>query len=235
MDASTKIALVTGGNRGLGFETCRQLGRLNFKVILGARDKNKGEAAAAKLRQEKLDVSWQALDVTNPESISSLRQFVADKFGRLDVLINNAAILLGEDTNVLELSVDELRHSMDSNVYGPLLLCQAFVPLMQKNGYGRVVNVSSVAGQLASMTSYAPAYSMSKTCLNALTRLVSAQTRTHNILVNAVCPGWVKTDMGGSAAPLSPVEGADTIVWLAMLPDGGPNGEFFQNRRVVRW
>jgi NAD(P)-dependent dehydrogenase (short-subunit alcohol dehydrogenase family) len=153
----------------------------------------------------------------------------------VDVLVNNAAVLLGEDETVLGAPVDEYRRSMEANVYGPLVLCQALMPGMLKRRYGRIVNVSSGAGQLAGMTDYAPPYSVSKAALNALTRFLAHAGRARNVLVNAVDPGWVRTDMGGPSAPRSVAEGADTIVWCATLPNGGPTGGFFHDRRAVPW
>lgn len=235
MNVNPRVALVTGGNRGLGLEICRQLGRLEYKVILAARDKAKGEAAAELLRRDDLDVTWHALDVTKPASIAKIKSHIVDKIGRIDVLVNNAAVLLGENENILDLDAESFRASMEANVIGPLLLCQALVPLMFKSNYGRVVNVSSTAGQLSTMADYAPAYSMSKACLNALTRMISSQGKNGNVLVNSVCPGWVRTEMGGPSAPRSVEQGVDSIIWLATLPDDGPNGGFFQDRRKIPW
>ena len=156
------------------------------------------------------------------------------ELGGADVLINNAAIL-HEAGSALDAELDDYRRSMETNVYGPLLLCQAFVPGMMKRRYGRVVNVSSGAGQLSSMGSYAPPYSLSKAALNALTRQFADAARGRNVLVNAVDPGWVRTDMGGRSAPRSVEEGAAGIVWAATLPDGGPSGGFFHDGRAEPW
>jgi NAD(P)-dependent dehydrogenase (short-subunit alcohol dehydrogenase family) len=144
-------------------------------------------------------------------------------------------VLLGEDGDVLTAPVDEFRESMETNVYGPLLLCQALMPGMRRRRYGRVVNVSSGAGQISSMSDYAPPYSLSKAALNALTRQLAQAGRDRNVLVNAVDPGWVRTDMGGRSAPRSVEQGADTIVWCATLPDRGPTGGFFHDRREMAW
>ena len=153
----------------------------------------------------------------------------------VDVLVNNAAVLLGEDDSVLTAPPEHFRRSMETNAYGPLGLCQALMPGMLRRRYGRIVNVSSGAGQLAGMADYAPPYSVSKAALNALTLQLAHEGRGGNVLVNAVDPGWVRTDMGGASAPRSVGEGADTIVWCATLPDGGPTGTFFHDRKAIPW
>ena len=155
--------------------------------------------------------------------------------GRVDVLVNNAAILLGENDDVFSIATDDYRRTFETNLFGVIEVCRAFVPAMAHAGYGRVVNVSSGAGQLATMSTYAPAYSMSKAALNAFTRILADTYRSSGVLANVVDPGWVRTDMGGPSAPRSPQEGADTIVWLATLPDRGPTGGFFRDRRAIEW
>lgn len=238
MSEAQKVAVVTGGNRGIGFETCRQLAKQGIKVILTSRDEAKGKAAAEKLQAEGLDVISHSLDVTNPDSIEGLAQFIKSNFGRLDILVNNAGVLLDyaeSDGSVFNLKISTLQKTLETNTFAPLLLCQALVPLMKEHNYGRVVNVSSGAGQLHDMSSGYPSYRISKTALNAVTRIVANELKGTNILVNAVCPGWVKTDMGGENAPRSPQQGADTIVWLATLPDDGPTSGFFRDRKLLDW
>jgi NAD(P)-dependent dehydrogenase (short-subunit alcohol dehydrogenase family) len=230
-----RTALVTGGNRGIGLEVCRRLGALGYRVLLGGRNRDQAEAAANSLRREGSQVLARVLDVTDAASIRHLAEAVEQEFGGADVLVNNAAVLLSEGAEVLSVPVEDFRESMETNVYGPLLLCQALMPGMRRRRYGRVVNVSSGAGQLATMSDYAPAYSVSKAALNALTRLLAHAGRDRNVLVNAVDPGWVRTDMGGPSAPRSVEQGADTIVWCATLPDGGPTGGFFHDRQPVEW
>ena len=233
-----KIAIVTGANRGLGFETCRQLASKDIQVVLTSRDETNGKAAVEKLQAEGLDVVYHPLDVTNAESIEHLAQFIRNEFGKLDILVNNAGIardFTDAENSIFNTKIDTLQETIETNLYGPLLLSQALIPLMKKHNYGRVVNVSSGAGQLSDMNTGYPAYRISKTALNALTRLFANELKDTNILVNAVCPGWVKTDMGGSNAPRTVEQGVDTIVWLATLPDDGATSGFWRDRQPIPW
>ncbi|MBX9811714.1 MAG: SDR family oxidoreductase [Burkholderiales bacterium] len=231
-----RIVVVTGGNRGIGFEICRQLAKRGLHVVLTARSAAKGRAAAAVLRDEGLEVEPRQLDVTSARSIKALATHLDKRHGRLDVLVNNAGVLLDpRGSRLLDSKVNTYRDTLETNLFGPLMLCQALVPLMRKNGYGRIVNLSSRLGQLSDMGTGTPAYRISKTALNALTRTLAAELRDTNILVNSMCPGWVKTDMGGPKAPRTPEAAADTAVWLATLPDGGPSGGFFRDRQPLPW
>lgn len=242
MNASKRVAVVTGANRGIGFETCRQLAKQGVQVILTSRDEAKGKAAAENLQAEGLDVKFYPLDVTSTDSIEHLAEFIRNEFGKLDILVNNAGILLDplgqQEENALHAKIDTIRETMQTNVYGPLLLCQALIPLMKEQNYGRIVNVSSGIGQLSGMekmsASY-PGYRISKAGLNVVTRMLANELRDTNILVNSVCPGWVKTDMGGPNAMRTVEQGADTIVWLATLPDDGPTNGFFRDRQLIDW
>jgi len=175
------------------------------------------------------------LDVTNPESIRSAQRAVAGRFDGVDILVNNAAVLLFEHEDVLSVPLDAYRRTFETNLFGAIEVSRVFAPAMAQSGYGRIVNVSSGAGQLARMSDYAPAYSMSKAALNAFTRILAHTYQGNGVLVNAADPGWVRTDMGGPSAPRSPREGADTIVWLATLPDDGPTGGFFHDRQPIAW
>lgn len=230
-----RIAVVTGANKGIGFETVRHLSRAGVKVILTARDKARGEKASEALIREGMDVLFHQLDVTDGKSIKNLHEYVCREFGKLDILVNNAGVLLDRDKSGLDVDPDTVRKTMETNVYGPLVLCQTFIPQMRKNGYGRIVHVSSGMGQLSDMGAGYLAYRLSKTALNAVTRVIAEEVRGSNILVNSMSPGWTRTDMGGPNATRSPELGADTITWLATLPDGGPTGGFFMDRKPITW
>jgi NAD(P)-dependent dehydrogenase (short-subunit alcohol dehydrogenase family) len=233
---ASRVALVTGANRGLGFETSRQLLAKGLTVVLAGRDDAALERARRALTErEQRHAVTVRMDVTDVDSIVAAQKTIGERVGAVDVLVNNAAVLLFENDDVLSIPPDAYRQTFDTNVFGAIDVCRAFVPAMAGAGYGRIVNVSSGAGQLTTMSAYAPAYSMSKAALNAFTRILAHTYRDRGVLVNAVDPGWVRTDMGGRAAPRSPEEGADTIVWLATLPDGGPTGGFFHDRRAIDW
>ncbi|MBP6786638.1 MAG: SDR family oxidoreductase [Candidatus Promineofilum sp.] len=229
-----RVALMTGANRGIGLEVCRQLAGRGLRVVLTARDPNKGQAAADGLIANGLDVTFLPLDVSDPAAAEAARVWVEGRYGRLDVLVNNAAVYLDDNVSIFDVPLSTFDKTLAANLYGPLHLCRAFVPGMRQRGYGRVVNVSSESGQLSTMGGYTAAYAISKTALNGLTRVVAAEAG-QAVKVNAVCPGWVRTDMGGPHASRSVAEGADTIVWLATLPDSGPTGGFFQDRRPIAW
>jgi NAD(P)-dependent dehydrogenase (short-subunit alcohol dehydrogenase family) len=237
--AAGRIAVVTGGNRGMGFETCRQLARLGARVVLTSRDPAKGETAARRLQDAGLDVRDHSLDVADDASIGRLAAFVRGEFGRLDILVNNAGIVRGRDEpreramRPFDATPAGLREVLATNLIGPFLLCQALIPLMR--GSGRVVNVSSGMGQLTDMGADFPAYRISKAGLNALTRIFGSELAGTGIKVNAACPGWVRTDMGGAGATRSVEEGVATTIWLATLPDDGPSGGLFRDRKPIPW
>ena len=242
-DKSSKpVAVVTGANRGLGLETARQLAKRDLRVIITSRNPSKGEAALEKLLAEELDVVFHVLDVASESSVAELGAFIHSRCGRVDILVNNAGVFLdghgAEDTggaSVLTASLETLTTTLKTNLYGPLLLAQELVPLMKQQHYGRIVNVSSSMGQLSEMEGKSPAYRISKTALNALTRILAAETQGYNILVNSVCPGWVRTDMGGSNAERTVEQGVSGIVWAATLPDDGPTGGFFRDGQPIPW
>ena len=232
----TKVAVVTGANRGIGFEICRQLASKGIHVVLTSRNEPKGRMAAEQLRDQSLDIEFCQLDVTDDLSIKRLGGFLEHKYGAADILINNAGIMSDpKGSSVLNVRPEIVRATMETNVYGPLLLCQMLIPAMRKKNYGRIVNISSGSGQLSEMGGGMPAYRMSKTALNALTRILAAELKGTNVLVNSMCPGWVKTDMGGPNAVRTVAEGADTAVWLATLPDGSASGGFYRYRKAIPW
>lgn len=241
-----KVAVVTGGNRGIGFAICRQLARCGFRVVLAARNEGKATRAAAELEADREvaaaggEVVGMVLDVADVAGIRRFADQLRAREGRLDVLVNNAAVFLdGPDTAAaapaLTVPVEALRRTLETNTFGPYLLIQSLAPLMKQTGGGRIVNMSSGMGQLSDMNGEWPGYRISKTALNALTRIFADELRGDNIQVNSVSPGWVRTDMGGPNAPSTPDEGADTAVWLATQPDGGPTGGFFRDRKPIPW
>jgi len=232
---SSRLAIVTGANRGLGLEVCRQLAAQGYRTVLTSRAEAKGRTAADQLKNSGASVVYHPLDVTSQDSVSRLSDFVVREFGRADALINNAAVYIDRERTVADVELAVLHTTIETNVYGPLRLCQAFLPLMRRHKYGRVVNVSTNMSQFANLDGSAPAYRLSKVALNALTLMLARQIQGMNILVNAVSPGWVQTDMGGRGAPRSVEEGADTIVWAATLPDGGPSGQLFRDRKRIEW
>lgn len=235
MPQPQQIAIVTGANRGIGLEVVRQLAQHGMTVILGSRDLEKGEAAAAPLAEDGLEVLPRKLDVVDGDSIAALATQVDQEFGHLDVLVNNAGILYDTWQKPSTANLDTVQEAIATNLFGPWQICKAFVPLLRRSQHGRIVNVSSGAGSIATMGSSTPAYSVSKAALNAFTRTLAADLDDGSgILVNAVCPGWVATDMGGSGG--RPVkDGAASVVWAALLPDHGPTGGFFRDGQPLPW
>jgi len=220
------VALVTGANRGIGFEVVRQLAGRGYLVYLAGRDPAAAEEAAGRLVAAGLAVEPIALDVTRPESVTAARRAVATAHGRLDALVNNAGVLLDEGVAGLEVPVETVHATFEVNVYGALRVTQAFAPLLVQ-ARGNVVNVSSVMGQLASAGPGYLAYRSSKAALNMITRVLAAELKPRSVRVNSAHPGWIRTHMGGPAAPGTPEEGAEPIVWLATLGPDGPTGGFF--------
>jgi NAD(P)-dependent dehydrogenase (short-subunit alcohol dehydrogenase family) len=236
MSEGRPVAVVTGGNRGIGFEICRKLGEAGYHVLLCARDEPSGSQAASGLREEGHEAQFFPLDVTSAESVEFLVRCVADELGRVDALVNNAGIYPDEGVAGLDVSVETARETMDTNAFGPLRLCQALAPFMRRRGYGRIVNVSSGYGKMEEMERGGVlAYKLSKLALNAVTRILADELRGTGVLVNAMDPGWVRTRMGGPSAPRTPAQAADTALWLATLPEGGPTGGFFYDRRPTGW
>lgn len=223
------VSLVTGGNRGIGKEVCRQLAALGHTVILTARSRSAAAAAARETGAEPLE-----LDVTDQRAITTAVRRVDERYGRLDVLVNNAAITYDTWQTAVTADLATVREAAETNLYGPWLMVQEFLPLLRRSHHGRIVNVSSEAASLTHMGGGTPAYTASKTALNALTRMLAAELRASNILVNAICPGWVATDMGGAGGrPVA--DGTAGIVWAATLPDDGPTGGFFRDGNPLEW
>jgi NAD(P)-dependent dehydrogenase (short-subunit alcohol dehydrogenase family) len=226
------IALVTGANRGIGLEVVRQLAQRGFTTVLGSRDLEKGRAAAEALVG--VEVDPRRLDVADPDSVRELASGLEDDYGRLDVLVNNAGIHYDPWESGLQADLDVVHEALETNLFGAWRTAQACLPLLRRSQHGRVVNVSSGAASISGMGAGSPAYSVSKAALNALTRILAAELRRDRILVNAVCPGWVATDMGGAGG--RPVEqGAGSVMWAVLLPDDGPTGGFFRDGRQLDW
>lgn len=233
--SSEQVALVTGANRGIGLGVTLKLARLDFTVILGSRDSAQGEEAARQAAEAELRIFPKRLDVTDQQSINELKSWVEERFGRLDALVNNAAILYDSWQRATNADLNTVREAFETNTLGAWRMCQAFIPLLRKSHHGRIVNVSSESGSLTVMGGETPAYSVSKAALNALTRMLADELKGLGILVNSVCPGWVATEMGGPQAPRSIEEGAASVVWAVTLPDTGPTGGFFRDGHPLAW
>ena len=229
------VALVSGGNRGIGRDVVRQLGERGITVVLGSRDLKRGEKVAAELEAKGLRIVAKQLDIRDEASVERVTRELEEKFGRVDILVNNAGITDPWRGTAEDADFDAVKDVLETNLFGAWRLTKAVIPLMRRNGYGRIVNLSSGMGQLSDMGGHSPGYRVSKTGLNALTRMLASELSGDNILVNSVCPGWVRTDMGGPGARRSVEEGADTPVWLATLPDDGPSGGFFRDRKPIPW
>ncbi|GAA2833564.1 SDR family oxidoreductase [Kitasatospora sp. CM 4170] len=234
MSTDAPVSLVTGANRGIGRETARQLAGLGHTVLLCARRQEDAERAAAELAGSAGTVLPRRLDVTDDDGLHALARAVEAEFGRLDVLVNNAAINYDTTARATDVDLDEVRRTLETNLFGAWQTTQAFLPLLRRSARARVVNVSSESGSLESMGGGTPAYGVSKAALNALTRKLADELRAERILVNAVCPGWIATDMGGpGGAPVE--EGGASVVWAATLPDSGPTGGFFRHGKPLPW
>jgi NAD(P)-dependent dehydrogenase (short-subunit alcohol dehydrogenase family) len=230
---TAKTALVTGANKGIGFEVSRELARMGFRVFLGARNLKAGHAAAEKLNKDG-EVVFIKMDVADADSVRQAAEEVARRSDHLDVLINNAGILLDEDKDALTITPEIFETTLRTNTLGPWLVAQAFVPLLKKSREPRIVNVSSGGGQLEDgADGWAPGYCVSKTALNGVT--VQLAAALPKFAVNSVCPGWVRTDMGGENANRSVAEGAATIVWLATDAPHNLTGKFVKDRKVIPW
>ncbi|MDG6103162.1 SDR family oxidoreductase [Dactylosporangium aurantiacum] len=235
----TTIALVTGANKGIGLEVARLLGRAGATVLIGARDPGRGAAAAGTLRDEGLTVHELQLDVTDPASVAAAARRVEEDHGRLDVLVNNAGILVGW-ARPADLSVDDVRLAFETNVFGVVAVTNAMLPLLRRSRAGRIVNVSSSMGsltRLAAPDSGIPmmAYSASKAALNGLTVAYAADLREAGITVNSADPGYCATDLNGHTGPRTPAQGATVVVRLALLGDDASSGGFHDDDGPVPW
>ncbi len=231
-----KIALITGANKGIGLAAARQIAAAGLHVLVGSRDAGRGEAAVAKLKENGASAEFVQIDVNDAASIESAAKVVTEKFGVLDVLVNNAAVVLDDGRGVFEIPLDDFRATYETNVFGPLLMARAFWPLLEKSSSPRIVNVSSGVATLQDMSGVMPAYASSKTALNAITKKLAAQgaESTSKISVNSICPGWVKTDLGGPNAPRTPEQGATIITRLA-TQENPPSGEFHNEDEILPW
>jgi NAD(P)-dependent dehydrogenase (short-subunit alcohol dehydrogenase family) len=229
------ISLVTGAYRGIGFEVTRVLSAAGHKVFLASRNREAATRSAATLQNKECAVSFLELDVTDAGSIRNAVQQVSAQVDHLDVLVNNAAILEDASASVFDLDPAVLERTLITNAVAPLQVTQAFLPLLRRSKGGRIINVSSGAGQLSDMGTWAPAYSISKAALNAVTTQFAAALQSEGIAVNSVCPGWCRTEMGGPTAPRSVEQGADTIVWLATEAPQSLTGKFLRDRQEIPW
>ncbi|HET7728637.1 MAG TPA: SDR family oxidoreductase [Usitatibacter sp.] len=231
-----KIAIVTGGNRGIGREIARQLMKSDVMVVIGCRSEPKCAMAVDDLRREGANIAGHRLDVSDTRSVRRFVEHVAKAHGAPSILVNNAGIYPeSSESKVEDTPTAVWRETFETNLFGAVRMCREVLPLMKKLHYGRIVNISSGLGQLHQMGEGSPAYRVSKAALNALTKTLSVEAAGSGILVNSMSPGWVKTDMGGENAPRSVEEGADTAVWLSLLPSNGPTGQFFRDRKAIPW
>lgn len=228
-----KCILITGANKGIGFEIARQLSKLGHRVIISGRDNTRLDEAKQKFIEENLTVEHLIMDVGDSHSISAAAEVLRKKNIQLDVLINNAAILLKTDQHILQDDGETLQQTLNVNSIGPLRVCKAFLPLIADRG--RIINISSGGGSTTDpVGGWSPAYCVSKTLLNSITRQLAYELSSQQISVNAMCPGWVKTDMGGRSAPRTVQQGADTAAWLATA-EKIPTGKFFRDRKEIPW
>jgi NAD(P)-dependent dehydrogenase (short-subunit alcohol dehydrogenase family) len=229
-----KTVLVTGANKGIGREVVRQLARKGFHVFVGARNSKEGRRAVDEIVKEGGKANFLELDVSDKDSVIAAGREFSKMAHHLDVLVNNAGIVIDGDEKILELSDELLRKTLETNTFGALRVTRAFAPFLRKSKAPRVINVSSGSGQLTGgADGWAPAYSISKTALNGVTSQLAAALPT--FAVNSVCPGWVRTDMGGENASRSVEEGADTIVWLASEAPHELTGKFLRDRKEIPW
>jgi NAD(P)-dependent dehydrogenase (short-subunit alcohol dehydrogenase family) len=233
--AESRVAVVTGGNRGLGLALVRALARRGMRVVMAARSVDRSRAALDLLGDLADQVAVRQLDITDCDSVARLASWLDQQLGRCDVLMNNAAVLIDDERGSLDVDLDVVRQTLETNLLGTWRITQATVPLMRRHHYGRVVNVSSELGSLSSMGPGLPAYRASQAAINALTRMLGHELADDGILVNACCPGAPQVSIADSRDAVEFMPSADTAVWLATLPDGGPTGGFFRDNKTVEW
>jgi NAD(P)-dependent dehydrogenase (short-subunit alcohol dehydrogenase family) len=228
-----RIVVVTGANRGIGREVAAQLFGHHWTVVIGSRDLERGQAAVREIGADTAQAMAVQLDVADAASVSAAGEWVANRFGRIDALVNNAAIMYDTWARAVTADLDDVHAAAETNLFGAWRTTQQFLPLLRRSRHGRIVNVSSEGGSISEMTGGTPAYSVTKAALNALTRLLADELRRDHILVNAVCPGWTNTDMGGGGRPVA--DGAASVTWAVLLPDDGPTGGFFRDGQPLPW
>ncbi|WP_411823702.1 SDR family oxidoreductase [Leptospira sp. 'Mane'] len=234
MNHKEKIAIVTGSNRGIGKQVALDLAAQGVFVIVTSRNKTEGKLTQQQIIDSGGKADFFPLDVANGKSVLGLYDYIKKAYGKLDILVNNAGVYLDHD-GFTGTTREDTEKTLETNLIGPLQLCQLFLPMMKENGYGRIVNVSSGMGQMSDMGAGYPAYRISKSAINALTIIASKETIGRNIKVNSVCPGWVRTEMGGPSAERTIEQGAETIVWAALLPETGASGKFFRDKKEIPW
>ena len=235
--AGDKVILVSGGNRGLGLAACRRFAESGHRVLLGSRNLQAGIAAAESIDRERVEAV--KLDVTAQADIDALAGHIDERHGRLDVLVNNAGIMIdgdgGASSSIRDTDIGVIERSLEINTLAPIRLINAMLPLLERVDDARIVNLSSGMGQLSDMGGNFPGYRLSKTALNAVTRIYAAELDASRFSINSVCPGWVRTDMGGANADLAPEEGVDTVVWLATADEARGTGGFYRQRQPIDW
>jgi NAD(P)-dependent dehydrogenase (short-subunit alcohol dehydrogenase family) len=233
VNADQPVALVTGGNRGVGREVCRQLALLGFAVVLGSRDLRRGELAAKELDPEGNRIVPRQLEVDNSVSVASMAEWVKNRFGRTDVLVNNASTMYDRWATASNADLGTVAEAIDVNLFGPWRVIHALLPMLRSSTRPRIVNVSSEGGSISVMTGGSPAYSVSKAALNALTRLLAAELARDGILVNAVCPGWPASESHPDGRSIT--QAAASVIWAVTIPNGGPTGTLTRDGQPYPW
>ncbi|TKH46416.1 short-chain dehydrogenase [Paenibacillus terrae] len=239
----SKIVLITGGNKGIGFETARQLGNMGYVILIGARSEEKGHEAVTFLETENIKAKTVVLDVTNPSSVLSAVEWIEQEYGYLDILINNAGVFFEGNTPPSELELSVLKNTYETNVFGVFSVTKAILPLLKKSSAGRIVNLSSGLGSLTLNSDPTSefynvnslAYNSSKTAVNALTVFFAKELRDTPIKINSVCPGFTATDLNGNSGYRTVEQAASSVVKLATINNDGPTGSFFDENGVVPW